>query len=358
VGEQDKKVISALRPNISAMVAYVPGFQPHDGQKWIKLNTNENPYPPSPKVVAAILHELGPVGDSLRQYPDPPSSAARAAAAKLYGVDESWVMIANGSDEVLNCLIRAFAGEGEELAMIQPSYSYYATLAAIQGVQVRMFNLDKDWQIEGLPERYRGKIFFLTSPNAPLGITFNKATIADLAARCDGILVVDEAYADFADENAIDLVEQFDNVVVSRTLSKSYALAGMRIGLAIARPEVIAALDKIRDHYNLDRLAQAAAVAALEDQVYFRSCIEKICTTRDWFAAALGKLHYSVLPSKGNFIFAIPPDRDGRRIYDGLYARKILVRHFGDGLLAHGLRISIGSREEMESALQAIREIG
>jgi histidinol-phosphate aminotransferase len=347
-----------MRPNIEAMAAYVPGFQPRDGQHWIKLNTNENPYPPSPKVVEAILHELGMNGDSLRQYPDPPSQAAREAAARLYGVDPSWVMIANGSDEVLNCLIRAFAGEGEELAMIQPSYSYYATLAAIQGARVRMFNLDANWQIEGLPARYNGKIFFLTSPNAPLGITFTKATIADLAARCDGILVVDEAYADFAQENAIDLVEQFDNVVISRTLSKSYALAGMRIGLAIARPEVIAALDKIRDHYNLDRLAQAAAVAALEDQPYFRGCIEQICNTRDWFSAALKKLHYGVLPSQGNFVFVIPPDRDGRRIYDELYARRILVRYFGDGLLAHGLRISIGSRDEMETALQAIREIG
>jgi len=358
VNPKENLAMQTMRPNIAAMAAYVPGFQPRDGKKWIKLNTNENPYPPSPRVVAAIRRELGDDGDSLRQYPDPPSQAAREAAARLYQVPVEQVMIANGSDEVLNCLIRAFAGEGEELAMIQPSYTYYATLAAIQGARVRTFSLDANWRIEGLPERYSGKIFFLTSPNAPLGITFSKADIADLAQRCDGILVVDEAYADFAEENAIDLVARYENVVISRTLSKSYALAGMRIGLAIARPPIIAALDKIRDHYNLDRLAQAAAAAALDDQEYLKDCLDKIKATREWFSAGLRKLGYTVLPSQGNFVFAIPGDRDGRRIYDGLYARQILVRHFGDGLLAHGLRISIGSREEMERALAALKDIG
>jgi len=266
--------------------------------------------------------------------------------------------MANGSDEVLNNLIRAFAGEGEEIAYIHPSYSYYATLAEIQGARVRTFGLTPDFRIDGLPERYGGKLLFLTTPNAPLGFTFPIPYIAELAERCDGMLVVDEAYADFAEGNAIDLARTHDNVVVTRTFSKSYSLAGMRLGLAIARPEVIDALDKIRDHYNLDRLAQVAAVAALHDQVYFRECVHKIRETREWFSAALRGIGYQVIPSEANFVFASPPDRNGARIYEALFSRKILVRHFTDPLLSHGLRISIGTCEEMETTFAALREIG
>jgi histidinol-phosphate aminotransferase len=347
-----------LRKNIQQMAGYVPGFQPPDEAAWIKLNTNENPYPPSPKVVAAILAELGGDGGNLRKYPDAASRSGRVAAGKLYGFDPSWVIMANGSDELLNNLIRAFAGEGEEIAFVHPSYTYYATLAEIQGAQVRTFGLTEKWELADFPARYEGKLFFLVNPNAPLGFTYPLEFIEDLARRCAGMLVVDEAYADFADENALALVKKYENVVVTRTLSKSYSLAGMRLGLAIARPEVIAALDKIRDHYNLDRLAQAAATAALEDQAYFAECVRKIRETRAWFTGELRVLGYGVIPSRANFVFATPPDRNGKRVYDGLYQRKILVRHFSDPLLAEGLRISIGTREEMERTIEALREIG
>ncbi len=346
-----------MRNNIANMAGYVPGYQPPDNEGWIKLNTNENPYPPSPQVVAAIRNELAE-GDSLRKYPDPPSRLGREEAARLYGFDPSWVIMANGSDELLNNLIRVFVGEGEELAFVQPSYSYYATLASIQGAKIRTFALDSRWRIAEFPERYSGRLFFLTSPNAPLGIAFGNDYISGIAERCDGVLVVDEAYADFARENALELVRRHDNVIVTRTFSKSYALAGMRLGLAIARPEVIEALDKIRDHYNIDRLAQAAAVAALKDQEYFRTAIGKIVATREWFVTELKKLKYSVLPSQGNYVFAIPPDRDGRRVYDALYERKILVRFFSDSLLSHGMRISIGTQEEMAQTVTALKAIG
>ena len=351
--------MNPLRPSIASMAGYVPGFQPPDIASWIKLNTNENPYPPSPKVKEAILAELGDDAASLRTYPSASSDKLRQAAAELYGFDPSWIIMANGSDEVLNNLIRACAGEGEEIAYVHPSYSYYATLAEIQGAKVRTFGLTADLQrITDFPERYIGKLFFLTTPNSPLGVSFPLAYIEELATRCDGLLVVDEAYADFNDFNALELVKKYANVVVTRTLSKSYALAGMRLGLAIARPEIIAALDKIRDHYNLDRLAQAACVAALQDQDYFKKRCEQVVATRKFFAAELQSLGYTVVESAGNFVFASPPDRNGRRVYDGLYARKILVRHFSDPLLAHGLRISIGTREEMEQTLSALREIG
>ncbi|MFH1029225.1 MAG: histidinol-phosphate transaminase [Pseudomonadota bacterium] len=347
-----------LRPNIAAMQGYVPGFQPDDVASWIKLNTNENPYPPSPRVREAILDELGSDGASLRTYPSASSQLLREVAGRLYGFDPSWIIMANGSDEVLNNLIRACAGQGQDVGYVHPSYSYYATLAEIQGAAVCTYGLADDFRIEAFPEHYHGRIFFLTTPNSPLGFAFPLEYIEDLAKNCGGLLVVDEAYADFAEYNALELVRKYDNVVVTRTLSKSYALAGMRLGLAIARPEIIAALDKIRDHYNLDRLAQAACIAALMDQEYFRDSCRKIIETREWFTAELLKIGYSVIPSQGNFVFASPADKNGKRLYDGLYARKILVRLLSDPLLAHGVRISIGTQLEMEKTLAAIKEIG
>lgn len=347
-----------LRPNIAAMAGYVPGYQPPDIASWIKINTNENPYPPSPEVVKAILAELGPDGANLRTYPSASSQHLREAAGLVFGFDPSWIIMANGSDEVLNNLIRAFAAEGEEVGYVHPSYSYYATLAEIQGARVRTFGLTDDFRVADFPERYEGKVFFLTTPNAPLGPAFPLAYIEELANRCAGMLVLDETYAEFAESSALELVKKCDNVVVTRTLSKSYSLAGMRLGLAIARPEVIAALDKIRDHYNLDRLAQAACVAALRDQTYLAECCQKIRETREWFSTELRAIGYDVIPSQGNYVFASPPDKNGKRIYDGLFERKILVRYFSDPLLSNGLRISIGTREDMEKTLAAIKAIG
>jgi len=272
-----------LRKNIAEMTGYVPGFQPQE-KGWTKLNTNENPHPPSPKVVAAIAAEMANGGEKLRKYPDAGSRQARAAAAELYGVDPEWVIMANGSDELLNNLIRAFAGEGEEIAYVHPSYSYYATLAEIQGAEIRTFGLTEDFRIADFPERYMGKIFFLASPNAPLGFMFDNDYIEELAGRCAGVLVVDEAYVDFADGSAMALVKKHENIVITRTFSKSYSLAGMRLGLAVARPEVIQALDKIRDHYHLDRLALVAAAAALKDQEHLELNIARIRIVRDYFS--------------------------------------------------------------------------
>ena len=347
-----------LRSNIKAMKGYVPGFQPPDEQAFIKLNTNENPYPPSPRVVEAILAEVGNDGATLRKYPSASSGKLRETVGALYGFDPSWVIMANGSDEVLNNLIRAFADEGDEIGYVHPSYSYYSTLAEIQGARIRTFGLTPDFRIADFPARYNGKLFFLTTPNSPLGFAFPADYIRDLAGRCAGMLVVDEAYTDFDGADALELVRSRENVVITRTLSKSYSLAGMRLGFAIARPEVILALDKIRDHYNLDRLAQAACVAALSDQDYFRECTRKICATREWFTAELRGIGYAVIASSGNYVFASPPDRNGGRVYEGLFQGKILVRHFTDPFLSHGLRISIGTREDMEKTLAAIREIG
>jgi len=344
-----------LRDNIADMAGYVPGFQPENPDQWIKLNTNENPYPPSPAVLEAIRKETD---SNLRTYPDAACQAGRETAARLLGYPAEWTIMANGSDELLNNLIRACVGEGEEVAYLHPSYSYYATLAEVQGAKIRTFPLTEEGEILDFPERYEGRLFFLTSPNAPFGLNWSLDEVAALADRCSGLLVVDEAYADFAGQNCLELVRQKPNVVITRTLSKSYCLAGMRLGFAIARPEIIAALDKIRDHYNLDRLAQVALVAALEDQGYFQECVARICTTRERFAEGLAELGYKVLPSGGNYVFASPPDRNGKRVYDALFARQVLVRYFSDPVLSHGLRISIGTDDEMDKTLLALTEIG
>lgn len=350
--------MSLLRKNIAEMAGYVPGFQPPDGERWIKLNTNENPYPPSPGVRQAVLAELGADGDALRKYPDPGSRALREEAARLYGFPTEWVITANGSDELLNNLIRACAGEGEEIGYVHPSYSYYATLAEIQGAKVRTFGLTDDFRIKDFPQRYAGRLFFLTTPNAPLGFAFPLDYIEQLAQACSGLLVVDEAYVDFAEFTALELVKKYANVVVTRTFSKSYSLAGMRLGLALARPEIVGALDKIRDHYHLDRLALATATAALADQAHLMANVAKIRATRKRFSDGLSALGYTVIPSQANYVFASPPDGDGKRVFEALYARKILVRYFTDPLLAHGLRITIGTDAEMEATLAALKEIG
>jgi histidinol-phosphate aminotransferase len=350
--------MTLLRPDIAAMAGYVPGFQPPDSERWIKLNTNENPYPPSPRVREAILLEVGSDGENLRKYPDPGSRAMRQAAADLYGFPVEWVITANGSDELLNNLIRACASEGEAVGYVHPSYSYYATLAEIQGAKVRTFGLTEDFRLRDFPVRYEGKLLFLTTPNAPLGFAFPLEYIDELACRCAGVLVIDEAYVDFAEGSALELVKKHENMVVTRTFSKSYSLAGMRLGLAVARPAIIAALDKIRDHYHLDRLALVAATAALGDQAYLRETVARIRATRARFVAGLQALGYHVIPSQANFVFAAPPDRDGRRIYEALHARKILVRYFADPVLAHGMRITIGTDAEMEATLGALQDIG
>ncbi len=345
-----------MRKIIAEMAGYVPGFQP-DESGWIKLNTNENPYPPSPKVAEAILAEVADDGANLRKYPMPAAGSAACGCGALR-VDPSWVIMANGSDELLNNLIRAFAGGRGGDRLYPPVLFLLPDPGQYPGRAGAHLRLTDDLQIADFPASYEGKLFFLTSPNAPLGFRFSNSYIADIATRCSGVLVVDEAYVDFADHSAMDLVKEHENVVVTRTFSKSYALAGMRLGLAVARPEVIQALDKIRDHYHLDRLALVAATAALKDQDYLQMTVNRVRETRDWFCAELRKIGYRIEPSHTNFVFAEPPDRCGQRVYDELYARKILVRYFSDPLLKHGMRISMGTREEMETTLAAMVEIG
>jgi histidinol-phosphate aminotransferase len=308
-------------------------------------------------VAEAIRREVGEEGASLRLYPDPTSSRLRQAVAKLHGLEPANVCIGNGSDDLLNLLVRCFCGPGSPAAFTQPSYSLYPVLVGIQnGAEVR-FPLDRAMRLPvGEVAASGASVFFLTSPNAPTGFGFPKAEVAELLARFKGILVVDEAYAPFARENAADLVGGHPNLVVVRTLSKAYALAGIRVGYALASAEVIGLLDRVRDSYNVSRLSQAAALAALSDPDYYAGIVGKIKSTRDFYSESWRRDRgWFTFPSEANFICTEPRDAKGRTgplvaraAYDFLFSKQVLVRHFpSDALTASFLRISVGSDDEM-----------
>lgn len=339
-------------PHVKQLHAYTPGFQPK-GTGWVKLNTNENPYPPSPAVEAAIRNALG---DSLRLYPDPLSSELRLEIANLHGVNASNVIVGNGSDDVLNLLTRAFSNVEEMAGYTFPSYSLYPVLCGIQnsGTIEIPFDRGMDLPLARIEECDAGILFF-TSPNAPTGVGFSNETIRKLLQKFRGIAVVDEAYADFAKENAVELLREFSHLVITRTLSKSYALAGLRVGYALASAEIIEALDRVRDSYNVNRLSQAGGLAAIRDQSYMKAIAGKVQRTRDFYYEELERLGWFTYQSEANMLFTEPINPRGEKgptvaldLFDYLKSRKILVRYFpGHALTASFLRISVGDEDQM-----------
>jgi histidinol-phosphate aminotransferase len=354
------RALAAVRPEIRKLAGYVPGKQPAPGSRVIKLNTNESPLPPSPAVARAISGLLAD-GDALRRYPVPDSSALRAAAAGVFGCRQNEVIAGNGSDEILRIIVDAFVEAGETIAYFHPSYSLYPVLAAIRGARGHSLPLFNEQGKIYLPdERQLGgaRLFLLTSPNAPLGFSFSNDYIGRLAESFPGVVVVDEAYADFAETSALKLVGERDNLIVLRTLSKSYGLAGLRVGLGAGPAEIIAELDKVRDSYNLDRLAQVGAMAALEDQEYLARTVALVKEERTFLAGELERLGFSVRPSQTNFIFVTPPPAvTAERLYLDLEKEGILVRWFADPALRNGLRITIGTHSEMEALLTAVKRL-
>ncbi len=344
------------RAHVSRLHAYTPGLQPSE-PGWVKLNTNECPYPPSPRVAEAIVRGMGAGGSSLRLYPDPKSGALRAAVARMHGVKDANVCIGNGSDDVLNLLVRCFCGPAAATGFTLPGYSLYPVLVGIQdGVAVPV-ELDRTMRLPVERIAASGaRIFFLTSPNAPTGVGFPNSDIARILDSFGGLLVVDEAYAPFARENAAGLLAGRANLVVVRTLSKAYALAGIRVGYALADVRVIEVIDKARDSYNVSRLSQAAALAALGDPDYYVGIVDKIKSTRDFYMNSWSvERGWFTFPSQANFISTEPRDRLGRTgpavakaAFDFLFSRKVLVRRFpSDALTASFLRISVGTDDEM-----------
>lgn len=340
------------------MAPYVPGEQPPAGAKVIKLNTNENPYPPSPRVAEAIQAELAGGGERLRLYSDPKATALRQAAAEAYGFAVEQVLHGNGSDELLAMLCRAFVGEGQVIAYAYPTYVLYETLAHAQGARILAFDYDRDFN---LPRQLFGcgaQLVFVASPNSPSGTVYSRAQLTELARSLrDGVLAVDEAYIPFADGNSLSLAQELGNVVVLRTFSKSHSLAGMRLGLLFGGQELVAQLWKVKDSYNLDRLAIAAGAAALRDPEWTAANIRKVRATRERLSKALAALGLGVLPSQSNFIFARMKDAaTAAGAYRFLKERGILIRYFPARLLDDGVRISIGTDAEVDALLAALKE--
>jgi len=348
----DKPNLPVPRPNVAKMVPYVPGEQPGPGEKIIKLNTNENPFPPSPSVLEAI-RTLDP--EHLRRYPSPKADVFRATAARVHGVSDDMILAGNGSDEILAIVMRTYLGPGDALAYPDPTYSLYPVLAAEGENRVRTVAWEANWDlpIDALLATGARAIFF-ANPNAPTGTLVKKSRVRELALAFDGLLLVDEAYVDFADESCLDLVHQLPNVILCRTLSKGYALAGLRFGYAIAAPTVVAEMMKVKDSYNCDAISILAATAALGDQDYARRSWQTVRAERARMSSELGKRGYDVIPSQANFVLARCPGGNAAAVYRALKARGILVRFFDKPGLTDKLRITIGTAEQNDALLAAL----
>jgi len=342
-----------FRDNVKKMEGYVPGEQPPPGSKVIKLNTNENPYPPSPAVMK-VLREFE--GEWLRRYPDPMALMAREAAAKVYGVPVDWVMAANGSDEMLALLARAFLEPGRKIAYPMPTYSLHITLAEMQAAATVEVPYDEGYNlpVEGLLSA-QADLTFICTPNNPSATVAPVKDLEKLAAGLKGVLVIDEAYTDFADENALGLVSRHENVIVLRTVSKGYSLAGLRLGFGVARPSLLEGLVKIKDSYNVDAVALRLGAAAMNDQGWMKDNAKRIKASREKLAKALEKMKFKLWPSQANFILARPPRGDARYLYYELRDRGILVRYWDRPRLDDKIRITVGTEEENQALLEALK---
>jgi histidinol-phosphate aminotransferase len=344
---------SFFLPHIERMAGYQPGEQPRvDGI--IKLNTNENPYPPSPRVAEAITAALG---ERLRKYPDPVATTFRETAARLHGVSPEMVLAGNGSDDLLTIITRAFAGPGDVVASPSPSYILYKTLAEIQNARYEEVAYGPDWSLD--PRSFAvptAKVVFLANPNSPSGTSINSACVARLAERLGCPLVVDEAYADFAEWNCLSLIRDQPNVIVTRSFSKGYSLAGLRLGYLVARPEMVEGLIKVKDSYNCDTLSLVGGTAALEDQAHHAETRAKVLATRRRLRDSLRSLGFSVPESQANFLWCTGHPR-AVAIYEALKERKILVRLMRYAGHPPGLRITVGTDAEIDRLLAELKTL-
>lgn len=343
---------SYFRPNIDAMTGYVPGEQPKPGTRIVKLNTNENPYPPSPAAMQ-VLRQID--GEWLRRYPHPFANDFRQALSEVLDVPLDWVIAGNGSDEILNVIIRSCAEQQRRVVYPTPTYVLYKTLAEMQPAEVIEVSYGEDNRlpIDQLAAA-NGAVTFIASPNSPSGHVVSNDELRQLAARLSGVLLVDEAYVDFANETALPLVKEFENVMISRTLSKGYSLAGLRLGFGIANPKLLSGLFKVKDSYNIDAIACAVGAAAIRDQAYLQECVAKVKASRARLTAELKQLGFQVPDSQTNFLFAAPPKGNAAEIYFALKERGILVRYFQQPGLDNKLRITVGTDEQNQTLIEAL----
>lgn len=345
--------MSYFRPEIDRIAGYAPGEQPQAG-KFIKLNTNENPYRCSDAVGRAVNVALE---RGLERYPDPLATAFRERAAQVFGVEPNWIMAANGSDEILTIVTRAFVGEGQLIRLPYPSYILYKTLAEIQGARSEEVKFGHDWRLT--PEFAGGaadlRLVFLPNPNSPSGTMISPEEVLRVAEQLPCPLVVDEAYVDFARTNCLELVKQCDKILVSRSLSKSYALAGLRFGFVVAQPHIIEGLIKLKDSYNCDALSIAAATAAIDDQRWLAATTAKIVATRGRLMAAMRELGFQAVDSEANFVWCPHPELPVKPLYERLKQSRVLVRYMNYAGWGDGLRISVGTDDQIDACLGLLR---
>jgi histidinol-phosphate aminotransferase len=346
-----------FRRNVAAMQGYVPGEQPQE-DGYIKLNTNENPYGPSPRVLAALR---GTVNSTLRLYPEPLSDTLRSMAASVYGVRPENIIVGNGSDELLSMIMRSFVEPGDRVAFPTPTYSLYETLIEIQGGIKAGVQYGAEFAVPDALAAQRSPLTFLCNPNSPSGTLVSLAAIDRLARAVPGVLVVDEAYVDFAEgegTSALPLIRDLPNLVVLRTFSKSFSLAGMRIGLAFAAEEIIAGMMKVKDSYNVNRMSLVAATAALQDLAWMGRNVRRIQSSRRKLTAGARRLGFEVLPSQANFVLIRKRGENLKNLYESLKRQKILVRYFDLPELRDSLRITVGTPREVAALLRALSSQG
>jgi histidinol-phosphate aminotransferase len=352
--------MSYFRKNIEKMSGYTPGEQPKICSL-IKLNTNENPYPPSPKVLSALKNYDY---SKLKLYPNPKADRLREQIADMFDLKRGNIIVGNGSDDILTMTVRSFVGENEKAACFTPTYSLYPILTQIQNSKIievplvgESFFFPKEL-LDSSSEVYKSiensKVFFIARPNAPTGTDINLKQLDSFCSIYKGIVFIDEAYVDFSEDSAIELLKKYQNVIVSRTLSKSYSLAGLRLGWAMASSEIISGMMKVKDSYNINSLSQILAIEALKDSNYFFSTVEKIKSTRDNLTHQLNNLGYYVLPSQTNFLFVKVPDGRASTLFEYLRENKIIVRYFPEKITADYIRITIGTDEQVEKFLNII----
>lgn len=349
--------MNAIR-GLRDLKAFVPGEQPNE-KEIIKLNTNENPYPPSPKV-SEKLNNFNV--DQLKRYSPVEQIALRNAIANHLGITKDMVMIGSGSDEVLAMAFLAFFNNPEPILFPDVTYGFYKVLAELYGIPFQEIPLDESFELTNQGYLQKNGGIVLVNPNAPTGLAKPLTEIEDLLKANPGVMVVvDEAYISFGGQSALSLVKDYPNLFIVRTFSKDASLAGLRVGYGIGHPEIIQLMHAIKDSvnpYNLDSIAEALAIAAVEDWTYYEGTIAAICQTRDWFSQELSQLGYKVLPSSTNFLLVKPRSFSAKYLYKTLKEKHIYTRYFADAdRIKDYLRISIGSQEEMESVLSIIREL-
>lgn len=347
------KTMGYFRDNVEQAAGYTPGFQPK-ATDVVKLNTNENPYPPSPQVMK-ILAEVKP--EQLRRYPDPTATVFREAAAGIHGVSPDNILCCNGGDELLAMAIRAFCDERRPLAYPVPTYTLYPVLARLQPCEAIEVPFDAEFNLPAKLATTGAALTIVCNPNAPTGSLIRVGELASLAAEIKGVLLIDEAYADFAEWNCVPLIKDFPNVIILRTLSKGYSLAGLRFGYAIASKDLIDGLLKVKDSYNVDALSIALATTAIKDQSYFRENVEKIKSARRTLTEQLRGLGFAVRDSHSNFVFVQVRSGSASPIQEELSRRNIFVRYWNQPGIADKLRISVGTPEQNEKLIAALREI-